>query len=264
MRCPCREKGLDSQVKLTDAKREFTVRGCYWLRGELKNEIKSGFLNLRLFKSGYGWQLHRFMQKLKPSDQLTLANAMIKRNATYLEASGEVMTSEEKASWDSFEQFLRVYSGQSRRQAGEKIKFASKRTLRKAAVSKFVEAFGLQCFDMKLGEEWDPLFQMKCCGWIISTQLYFGRQQPVVNYRHMIVSETRIAHPDNSQITGPAMELTCGGFEWLQPFGNHWEDVMKEDIEGTCNALIKHAGFFLAVAPMLLKGLEFEKITADS
>ena len=260
MRCPCREKGLDSQVKLTDAKREFTVRSCYWLRSEMEKEIKSGFPNLRLFKSGYGWQLHHFMQKLPPSNRLTLANAMVKRNSTYLEASGEVMTAEEKESWDAFDQFLWVYAGQSRRQAGEKGKFASKRTLRKAAVSKFVKAFGPQCFDMKLGEEWDPLFQMRCCGWVITTQLYFGRQQPVVEYRHMIVSESRIAHAENPEITGPAMMLDPDG-AWIV---NRWVEVMNDEVEAVCSALIKHVGFFLEVAPKLLKGLEFEKITTDS
>lgn len=140
------------------------------------------------------------------------------------------------------------------------MKFASKRALRKAAVSKFVEAFGSQCFDMKLGEEWDPLFQIRCCGWIVSTQLTFGRSQPVLTYSHRIVSETRIRHPHNPEITGPAMTLSLG-FAWIV---NQWDDIVNDEVEAVCNALIKHVGFFLEVAPKLLKGLEFEKITADS
>jgi hypothetical protein len=246
---------------LSDAKREFEIRCCYWLRAELENEITNSFPNLRLFRSGYGWKLHQFMQKLESSDQLALANAMVKRNSTYLAASGETMTAEENALWYSFERFFREPSSmemeiQARRQAGEKIKMASKGKLRKASLAKFVEAYGSHCFDMKLGEEWDPLFLMKCCGWIVSTQLTFGRRQPVLTYGHKIVSETRIAHLQNPQITGPAMTLSPG-FAWLV---NQWEDIMEDDLDLVCNALVRQAGCFLAVAPRLLAGLEFDKI----
>lgn len=232
-------------MTLSEAKREFEIRVCYWLHAELKTEISNLFPNLRLFRSGYGWQLHHFMQKLEPSDRFTLANAMVKRDPTYLEASGETMTEEEKALWDSFRQFFNEPSGleveiQLRKQAGEKIKLPSKRKLRKAAVSKFVEAFGSQCFDMNLGEEWDPLFHMKCCGWVISTQLYFGRSQPLIDCRHMVVSETRIAHPQDPEITGPAMTLSLG-VGWL---ANQWEHIVEDDMEPACNALVRHAGFF--------------------
>jgi hypothetical protein len=246
---------------LSKAKSEFELRCCYWYRSELEREIKNAFPNLRFFRSGYGWKLHHFMQKLERRNQLTLANAMVKRSSAYLEASGETMTAEEKELLDSLYRFIGEASSlereiQLRNEAGEKIKLPSKGKLRKAAVSKFVEAFGSQCFDMKLSEEWDPLFQMKCCGWIVSTQLTFGRRQPVLSYRHMIVSETRIAHPQNPQITGPAMTL-CPGVAWLV---NQWEQIVEEDLDVVCHALIKQAGYFFGVAPRLLAGLEFDKI----
>jgi hypothetical protein len=248
-------------MTLSEAKREFLIRDCYWFLSEFEREIKNSFPNLRLFRSGYGWKLYQFMQKLEPPDQLALANAMAKRNPTYLEASGEIMTAEEQALWDSFERtFIEPSSREieirARNQAGEKVKMASKRKLRKEAVAKFVAAFGAQCFDMKLGEEWDPLFQMKCCGWIVSTQLTFGRRQPVIAYRHMIVSETRIAHPRNPQITGPAMTL-APGVTWLV---NQWEDIVDEEADAACNALVRQVGYFFEVAPKLLAGLEFDKI----
>lgn len=247
-------------LKFSEAKREFVIRVCYWLHSELDNEINNAFPNLRLFRSGLGWKMHHFMHRLEKSDQLTMAKAMVKRNPDYLEVSGEAMTAEESELLDSFYRFASHPSNaaadiQSRRLAGEKIKLASKRKLRKVAVAKFIDAFGPRCFDMKLGEEWDPLFHMRCCGWIISTQLYFGRQQPQINYRHMIVSETRIAHPQNPQITGPAMTLHPG-VSWLV---NQWDDLLEEDVEAACNALIKHAGSFFDVAPRLLAGLEFDK-----
>src|SRR5439155_25934214 len=140
------------------------------------------------------------MQKLEPRDQLTLAHARLKRGSAYLEDSGEVMTEEETRLLESLDRFAMEPSRleveiQSRKQTGERIKFASKRKLRKAAVSKFIEAFGSQCVEMKIGEEWDPQFHMKCCGWIINTQLVFGRRQGLFNYWHIIESETRIKHP---------------------------------------------------------------------
>lgn len=124
-------------MKLSEAKREFEIRCCYWLHAELENEITNSFPNLRLFRSGYGWKLYHFMQKLEPRDQLALANAMVKRNPTYLAASGETMAAEEEALWNSFERFFREPSSleveiQARRQAGEKIKMVSKGKLRKA------------------------------------------------------------------------------------------------------------------------------------
>ena len=246
---------------LSEAKREFEIRCYYWWISEFEKEINASFPNLRLFKSGYGWKLHYFMQKLEPRDQLVLAHARCKRGSAYLKASAETMTEEETRLLDSFYQFAIEPSGleveiKARKQAGEKIKLGTKRNLRKAAVSKFVDAFGSQCFDMNLGEEWDPLFHMKCCGWIISTQLYFGRSQPLINYRHMIVSETRIAHPQNPQITGPAMTLSPG-VVWLV---HQWDDIVEEDVDAVCNALVKQAGFFFEVAPKLLAGLEFDKM----
>ena len=208
--------------------------------------------------------MRQFMQHLEHGDQLALARAILKRwHSADLNALGEEISEQEQRLLESFDQFASKPSGleaeiQSRNQAGEKIRLASKGKLRKAAVSKFVEAFGSQCFDMNLGEEWDPLFQMKCCGWIISTQLTFGRSRPVLSYRHMVVSETRIAHPQNPQITGPAMTLSPG-VAWLV---NQWEDILEEDVQTACDGLVRHAGYFFEVAPRLLAGLEFDKIVS--
>lgn len=248
-------------MTLEEAKREFQIRSYYWYVSEFEKEIRESFPKLRLFKSGYGWQMHIFMQKLEPRDQLILAHARCKRGSVYLEASGEKMTSEETELLDRFEQFVREPTWMEteirlRKDAGEKIKLIAKSKLRKAAVAKFVEAFGSQCFDMKLGAERDPQFHMKICGWIVFTQLAFGRSQAVLTYRHSVVSETRIAHPQNPQITGPAMTLSPG-FAWLV---NQWEDILEEDVDATCNALVKHADCFFSAAPQLLAGLQFDKV----
>lgn len=245
-------------VPFLHAKREFEIR-CYdWWSSEFEKEINACFPNLKCFKSGLGWKMHYFMQQLTHSDRLLLAGAIVRR---WRSADLFGITEKGKELLELFDQFASEPSSmevevQARKQAGEKIKMASKGKLRKATVAKFVEAFGSQCFDMKLGEEWDPLFEMKCCGWIVSTQLTFGRRHPVLTYRHMIVSETRIAHPQNPEITGPAMTLSPG-VAWLV---NQWEDVVEDDLDAVCNGLIRHADFFFKAAPRLLAGLEFDRV----
>ena len=249
-------------MHLTEAKREFEIRRYYWSVSEFEKEIKSSFPNLRLFKSGFGWKIHRFMQGLELSDQLTLAHGILKNwHSTEVKNLTEVISEEEKSLAESFRQFASLPSSleveiQSRKQAGEKIKLASKRKLRKAAVSMFVETFGSRCVAIKIGEEWDPQFHMKCCGWIINTQLVFGRPQGLVDYGHMVESEARTQHPQYPQYTFAAVTLSSG-VAWLE---NRWEDVMEGDVEATCNAVIKFCGYFFEAAPKLLKGLEFDKI----
>lgn len=250
-------------MKLSEAKREFEIRCFYWHVSEIEKEIKNSFPNLRLFKSGSGWKLHHFMQRLNPSEQLMLARGKLKigYSASTLEDMGESISEEEKDLAESFHQFAWELSDleieiQSRKQAGEKIKFANKRKLRKATVTKFIETFGSQCADMKIGEEWDPQFHMKCCGWIINTQLVFGRTQGLVTYRHVIESEVRIKHPKFAQFTFPAVTLSPG-FAWLE---NRWQEVMDSDVDSVSTAVIKHTGFFFEAAPILLKGLEFDQI----
>ena len=241
-----------------EAKREFESR-CYdWWNSEFEEEVNACFPHLKFFKSGLGWKMHHFMQQLTHSDQLLLARAIVKR---WRSSDLFGVSEKEKQLLELFDQSTSVPLGievemRARKQAGEKIKMASKGKLREVAVAKFVEAFGSQCFDMKLGEEWDPLFQMKCCGWIVSTQLTFGRRQPVLSYRHMIVSETTIAHPQNPEITGPAITLSLG-VAWLV---SQWEDIVEDDMDAVCNGLIRHAGLFFKAAPKLLAGLEFDKI----
>ena len=135
-------------VTFSEAKREFEVRCYYWWVSEFEKEVNASFPNLSLFKSGFGWKIHRFMQQLDRSDQLTLARAILKRwHSADLNELGEGISEKEKRLLESFDQFASEPSGieveiQSRKQAGEKIRLVSKGKLRKAAVSKFVEAFG--------------------------------------------------------------------------------------------------------------------------
>ena len=75
----------------------------------------------------------------------------------------------------------------------------------------------------------------------------------------MIVSETRIVHPQNAQITGPAMTLSPG-VVWLV---NQWDDIVEEDVDPVCNALVKHAGFFFALRQSFWRDLSSTRWCRD-
>ena len=60
---------------------------------------------------------------------------------------------------------------------------------------------------MEIGVEWDPVFAMKCCGWVVSTKLYFGRRESLIQYKHSLESESRIHHPADPRMSAPALEL---------------------------------------------------------
>jgi hypothetical protein len=156
----------------------------------------------------------------------------------------------------------------ARKQAGEKIKFASKRKLQKAITEKFKIAFGDQCIDHRFDDEYDlsSNFDIKCCGWILSTNFWFGRRESLINYSHGISSPTKIHHERHPEISAPAMMMAqmLSFSSWLGITSQiQWEYLMNEDVEPTCDIVIKHCRHFFEVAPKLLKGLEFEKITAD-
>lgn len=253
-------------MTLSEAKHEFGIRMYYWHVSEFEKEINASFPNLRLFKSGTAWKLYHFMQRLKPGDQFKLAQAWLNIGwSREIENLGVVVAEEGKNLLESFKESAwqpssREFDIASRKKAGEKIKFASKRKLRKTMVSKFTEAFGSECVHMETGEGWDPQFHMRCCGWIINTQLVFSRRQGVVWYRHMIESDTRIPHRNFPQLTVPAVTLSSG-VAWLQ---YRWEDVLDDEVEAVSGEVVKIAGFFFEAAPRLLKGLEFEKIVEES
>lgn len=260
-------------MTFSKAQQEFQIRYYLWATAEFEKEIHESFPNLRLFKGGSIWKLYQFMQRIDGGKQLALAHSLLKRfHSDAVKTLGESCSDEESSLRDELDDFRRNPLGleaeiPARRSAGEKIKFVSKSKLRKVMVSKFRGAYGSQCIKMEIGEEWDPLFDMKCCGWIISTQLWFGRRESLISYNHSIVSETRIHHPENPGITAPAMKLKqlISFSSWLGICSQtQWEYLTDDDVEPACDAAIKLCGHFFEVAPKLLKGLEFEKIAEES
>jgi hypothetical protein len=153
----------------------------------------------------------------------------------------------------------------ARKLAGEKIRFVTKKRLQEILTDMFKESFAGQCLDFLVDEaDCNPWtgFRMKCRGWTLFTQFVFGRDRSLINYTHRIESETRIQHPENPQITGPAMTL-CPGICWPCAHAHTWEYLSEADAGQACEGVITYCRYFFEAAPKLLKGLEFEKLEAN-
>jgi hypothetical protein len=163
----------------------------------------------------------------------------------------------------SFEEQVAV-----RKKAGEKFRFAGKRKLQNVITEKFKSAFGDQCTRHDYDDIGDPnsSFEMKCCGWILSTHFWYGRGRNLINYSHSLTSPTKIHHERYPEITAPVFQLAiCISFSaWLGITSQiQWEYLFNEEVEATCDAVIWQCRHFFETAPKLLKGLEFENITAS-
>jgi hypothetical protein len=259
-------------MTFAEAQQQFQVRYYLWSISEFEQEIEQSFPSLRLFKAGLIWRLYQFMQQLGRDKQLELAHSILKRfHPDAVKKLGESCSDEECSLRDELDDFRRNPFGleteiAARRSTGEKIRFVGKGKLRKAMVARFRETYGSRCVRMEIGEELDPLFDMRCCGWIISTQLAFGGRESLIEYSHSIESESRIVHSQNPDITAPAFKLqqriSLGG--WLGICSQtQWEYLRDNDVDSACDAVVKFCGRFFEVAPRLLKGLEFDKITGE-
>ncbi|MGH7951238.1 MAG: hypothetical protein ACREFE_04880 [Limisphaerales bacterium] len=283
----------------SEAQKEFKIRYYLWSISEFETEITSSFPNLRLFKTGAVWALHQFMQQLDRNNQIVLAHSLLKRfHSDAVKALAESCSNEEKSLRDQLDDFRRKsgvdeVNNQEKERKQKKRKFVSKRKLQKVIAEKFREAYGSQMVKMPIGEgleSSDPFFYTSGGGgWVIYTQfwfVWFGCR--VIGYNHCIQSEAiKIHRPDNSNIPDaikkskqfkPLVEHLAQKPEFKVPvltlaqqisFGSwlgitsqmQWQYLTEEDVEPVCSAVIKFCGRFFDVAPKLLKGLEFDKIT---
>jgi hypothetical protein len=101
----------------------------------------------------------------------------------------------------------------ARRRAGEKIEFASKKTLQKVITEKFLAAFEQQ--GIEVGHDFPKSvgFTIKCAGWLLLTNFEFGsRQESFIEYKHLIVGKVGGVNPDGT-IFWPAPWLAT--FCWI-------------------------------------------------
>lgn len=261
-----------TNIGFSKAQQELRVRYYWWATAEFEREIYESFPNLRLFKAGPIVLLYQFMQRIDVEKQLVLAHALLKRfHPDAVKALAQSCSAEETALRDELDDFrreasVRELATSTKRPAVKTIKFVSKRKLRQVMVSKFIKAYGSRCSRMEIGEEWDPVFAMKCCGWVVSTKLYFGRRESLIQYKHSLESESRIHHPADPRMSAPALELQrfISFAAWLGICSvTEWQNLTAADVEPASNAVIRLCDHFFEVAPKLLKGLEFEKLTGE-
>jgi hypothetical protein len=257
-------------MTFSEAKREFDIRYYLWAISEFEKEIDESFPSMRLFKAGSPWKTYQFMLNLPKKEQLILAHSLLKRfHPNAVKSLGETISNDEGSLLSrrdaAFNNIVSVGDEiKARKSAGESIKLASKRKIRKAMTAKFKAAFGSECIDLARADEDDEMlhFKMKRAGWIVNTIFYFGRSQTVLNYCHNIESEKTF--PVNGGEAGMGM----GGMMSFNSYlgitsQTQWHYLTEEEIDPACATTLKLCVHFFEVLPKLLKGLECENVTPD-
>jgi hypothetical protein len=246
-------------MMLSEASREFEARYYGWALSAAEKEAREGFPHLRIFKGGLTWKMYQFTQKLRKEEQLLFVRAYLKRGFAIRESLSE----EEKALLDRDQVFYMKQRGleleiRARRRAGEKIKFASKKTLQKAVTEKFMAAFERQ--GAELGPKNVPNgvgFTTKCAGWVIMTNFDFGRHESYIEYRHLIVGKPGGVNPDGTVFFPyPVLAILL----WIG-FPIRWEYLLDEDVEVACDSAVEMCRQVFDILPELLRGIERDKVT---
>jgi hypothetical protein len=220
--------------------------------------------------------LCNYVQRLEKNNQLAEARNLFQKYI-YSDAAkffGENYLDDEKSLRSRLDTIFNAIPSSleeqiaERKRAGEKIKFTSKRKLLKRTADRFQEAFGSECVETDRVLEGDPslAFEMKCCGWILTTHFWFGHGASLINYSHSIASEISFEQQgQNGTYMGHLVLASFISFSaWLGITSQiEWEYLKDENVEAACDEVIKYCRHFVAVLPKLLKGLEFEKITLE-
>jgi hypothetical protein len=260
-------------MTLPEATLAFQVRYYHWATSEWEREINEGFPNLRSFKGGPPSSTYRFMRLFGKDEQMTIARGLLERaHPDAIDALGETCSPEEQKLRRKRDAYLVPSPIEeeiaARRNAGEKVKFASKRKLQTATMRKFQNAFGERCTNSNYDDLCDPssLFETKCYdGWNISTQFWFGRRESLIDYNQSIVSELTFHQKgETGDYTGSLLLKQgislCG---WLGIGPAQWPHIKSEEVDQTCDTVIKYCQYFSEFAPKLLKGLEVDNLTID-
>jgi hypothetical protein len=259
---------MQTGLGFSEAKRQFDIRYYLWGTSEFEKEIEASFPTLRLFKAGGAWKTYQLMLQLPKSEQLVLARSLLKRShPNAVKSLGETCSSEEDALLSRRDAaFSNIVSFgeeiQARKKAGECIKLAGKAKLRKVMTAQFKATFGSECFELACVDEEEELrFNMKRAGWFVTTSFYFGRSKPVLGYTHRIASEEPLVYRPGigPMVVGAMMSFnSCLGISRTE-----WHYITEEEIESTCNTVIKLCAHFFDVLPKLLKGLECDSVVPD-
>jgi len=261
---------MEHKLSFATAKREFDTRYYLWATSEFEKEIEESFPTMQLFRAGSPWKTHQFMLKLPKTEQLILAHSLLKRfHPNAVRSLGETSSTEE----DSLLSRRGAASNnivslgeeiRARKSAGESVKLASKRKIRKVMTAQFKSAFGSQCIDLDRVDEDDEMlrFKMKHSGWFVTTSFYFGRSKSILNYMHGIASEEPLIYRAG---IGPMVLGAMISFNSYLGIASQteWHYLTEEEVESACAAALKLCAHFFNALPKLLLGLECDKVTPD-
>lgn len=155
-----------------------------------------------------------------------------------------------------------------RKKAGEKIKFISKRKLLKVMAERFQNAFAGQCVETDREDAIDPFlsFEMKCSGWVLRTNFWFGRHSTLLNCSHLIASGTAFEHhgPKGKYMAPLGLGGGISFSSWLGITSQiQWECLTDQEVEPSCAAALMLCARFFDVLPKLLKGMECDTVVPD-
>ena len=119
-----------------------------------------------------------------------------------------------------------------------KVKFASRKQLKKAVKRHFLAAFGHQYMPESSVTD-DMRFRMRCRGWIISTEFDFGRWYPEIRYRHYIRTGKSITKEEPPVLLANSLAFQLAyGYEI--GFGSGWTFLAEEEVKADEKAPIFH------------------------
>ncbi len=211
------------------------------------------------------------MQLLGKREQMITAQGLLKRaHEDAVDALDETCSTEEQKLRSKRDAYLVPSPFEeelaAKRLAGEKVTFASKRKLQTAMMQKFRDAFGDLCTNSNYDDLCDPssIFETRCyAGWNVSTQFWFGRRESLIDYNQSIVSELTFRQQgETGQFTASLLlDQGISLCSWLGIGPAQWPYITKGDeVDQTCDTVVKYCQYFFEAAPKLLKGLEVEKI----
>lgn len=254
------------RIDLDALKMEFNNRYYRWAGLDFEREISEQFSGFKLFSSGSAFRVYRFMQQLSASDQLTLARGLLKKfhreAATALE---ERPGPREDALLSSLKQYRRRYDPLTqeaqlavRAQNGEKIRFASKRSVRSEIVKCFKVAFGSGCVGTQYLDDCDDVvFDLPIGSWIIHTYFDFGRYETALSYGHSISNRLTFSSNDGGDVAIVSLASFVSFNSWLGVSSQtEWSNIFETDVDHACSAAVTLCRRFFDGAPVLLDGLK--------
>jgi hypothetical protein len=250
-------------MTIAQARQEFGSRYDLWALHVAEREAEQLFPHFGVFKGGITWKLNRFVRQLTKSERLVFVR-INRKDVYFRESNGrsEPLSNDEKQFLDRYYGFCLGQRGlqteiPAKRRAGEKIKFASKKTLHKAIAEKFVGAFGDRGIEVEPNLYDGVGFEMSCAGWRIITTFTSGPRAGEMDYRHLIAGETGRVNPDGT-VTFPAPILAM--FAWTNICPIRWEYLFDADVEPACNSAVELCREVFDALPKLLSGIERDKV----